>query len=99
MRIWTLKEILHTTMLGHERWVSDEECREALQEKILEILEQDKEIKRLKEIIKCKDVLLVAYRLGTRKGVEKALDRLQALEEECVTPETAIKKEIPGAEG
>ncbi len=40
------------------------------------------EIERLKEIIKCKDVLLVAYRLGTRKGVEKALDRLQALKVE-----------------
>ena len=42
---------------------------------------KDKEIERLKEIIKCKDVLLIAYRLGTRRGVEKALDRLQVLEE------------------
>ena len=39
------------------------------------------EIERLHEIIKCKDVLLVAYRLGTRKGVEKALDRLEVLKE------------------
>ena len=45
-------------------------------------LNAEKEIERLKEIIKCKDVLLVAYRLGTRKGVEKALDRLQALKGE-----------------
>ena len=42
----------------------------------------DKEIERLHEIIKCKNVLLVAYRLGTRKGVEKALDRLEALKGE-----------------
>ena len=42
---------------------------------------KDKEIERLHEIIKCKNVLLVAYRLGTRKGVEKALDRLEALKD------------------
>ncbi len=40
------------------------------------------EIERLREIIKCKDVLLIAYRLGTNRGVEKALDRLQVLEED-----------------
>ena len=43
---------------------------------------QMKEIERLREIIKCKDVLLIAYRLGTNRGVEKALDRLQVLEED-----------------
>ncbi|KKL67141.1 hypothetical protein LCGC14_2137930 [marine sediment metagenome] len=43
---------------------------------------RDTEIDRLHEIIKCKNVLLVAYRLGTRKGVEKALDRLEALKGE-----------------
>ena len=42
---------------------------------------RDIEIERLNEIIKCKDVLLVAYRLGTNRGVEKALDRLEALKE------------------
>ena len=42
---------------------------------------RDTEIERLHEIIKCKNVLLVAYRLGTRKGVEKALDRLEALKD------------------
>ena len=42
---------------------------------------RDIEIDRLHEIIKCKNVLLVAYRLGTRKGVEKALDRLEALKD------------------
>ena len=47
-----------------------------------DIEEKNKELKRLKEIIKCKNVLLVAYRLGTRKGVEKALDRLEALKGE-----------------
>lgn len=48
MRIWTLGEILEIEHLGHETYVRDEECREALQEKILEILERDKEISRLK---------------------------------------------------
>jgi len=46
-----------------------------------EIESQKTEIKRLKEIIKCKDILLIAYRLGTRRGVEKALDRLKILED------------------
>ncbi len=40
------------------------------------------EIERLREIIKCKDVLLIAYRLGTNRGVGKALDRLHALGED-----------------
>jgi len=57
------------------------ELTEQLIEKNEIIIERNKEIERLKEIIKCKDVLLVAYRLGTRKGVEKALDRLQALKD------------------
>ena len=34
------------------------------------------EIERLKEVIHCKDVLLTAYRLGTNRGVDKALSRL-----------------------
>jgi len=51
MRIWTLGEILKTEHLGHERYVRDEECREALQEKILEILEQDKEIEQLRKAL------------------------------------------------
>ncbi len=46
-----------------------------------EIDQKDEEIERLREIIKCKDVLLIAYRLGTRRGVEKALDRLEILGE------------------
>jgi len=50
MRIWSLGEILKTEHLGHERYVRDEECREALQEKILEILEQGKKIERLRNI-------------------------------------------------
>ena len=48
MRIWTLGEILKTEHLGHERYVRDEECREALQNATLENLEQAKEIHRLK---------------------------------------------------
>ena len=39
------------------------------------------ENKKLREIIECKNILLVAYRLGTNRGVGKALDRLQALKE------------------
>jgi len=42
---------LKTEHLGHERYVRDEECREALQEKILEILEQDKEIEQLRKAL------------------------------------------------
>ena len=43
--------------------------------------ESRKEIERLHEIIECKDILLIAYRLGTNRGVGKALDKLRALEE------------------
>ena len=38
------------------------------------------ECKRLKEIIECKDILLVAYRLSTTRGIGRALDRLRILE-------------------
>lgn len=48
MRIWTLGEILETEHSGHERYVKDGDCREALQTLILETLEKGKEIKRLK---------------------------------------------------
>jgi len=39
------------------------------------------ENKKLREIIECKNTLLYAYRTGSRKGVEKALDKLQALKD------------------
>ena len=42
---------------------------------------RDEEIKKLREIIECKNVLLIAYRLGTNKGVGKALDRLRVLKD------------------
>lgn len=42
---------------------------------------RDEEITRLMEIIECKNILLIAYRLGTSRGVEKALDRLEALKD------------------
>ena len=38
-------------------------------------------IKRLREIIECKNILLFAYRTDSGKGVIKALDRLQALKD------------------
>ena len=42
---------------------------------------REEEIKRLREIIECKNVLLVAYRLGSITGVGKALDKLRALKD------------------
>lgn len=55
MRIWIYDELADTEPDGNSTWVSDKECREALQEKILEILKQDKEIERLrKEVEKLK---------------------------------------------
>jgi len=52
MRIWTKCEIIDNSEIKDgTMFVTDEECREALQEQILEVLEQNKKMEQLREAL------------------------------------------------
>ena len=64
MRIWVKSEIVdNPEFKDSSTFVTDQDCREALQEALLEILERDKEVDRLKA------------RLATTKALLKGMGK------------------------
>lgn len=75
MKAKRIKELWRLWQIAKQRPWADKEPWNALPELL-------DEIERLQEIVDCKDVLLVAYRVGRLYGLGKTLDKLAKLEKE-----------------